>query len=157
MAIIPRPRGGTELAHDLAALRAIGLDVLVSLLAVHEQDELGLACESAEAEAAGIRFAGYPILEAGVPDDPVSFAALVESLGCALVAGRTVGIHCRMGIGRSGLLAASLLVRAGLTPEAAWRAIEQARGRPVPDTEQQRQYPARFTRADRSTGRDAAH
>jgi hypothetical protein len=43
-------------------------------------------------------------------------------------------------IGRASLLAASVLIRLGWDANAAFSAIQLARGCPVPDTEQQRRW-----------------
>ncbi|GGM59052.1 hypothetical protein ACFFX1_41745 [Dactylosporangium sucinum] len=50
--------------------------------------------------------------------------------------------HCRIGIGRASLLAAGILALTGVPPERAWPLIERARGLPVPDTPEQRAWPA---------------
>ena len=57
-----------------------------------------------------------------------------------LEAGQSVAVHCRQGIGRSSLIAALLLVSAGVDPEAALAQISQARGCAVPDTLGQRDW-----------------
>ncbi len=55
-------------------------------------------------------------------------------------------LHCRMGIGRSALVAASLLVVLGMPATATWARIEQARGCPVPDTPEQRAWVEQLAR-----------
>jgi protein-tyrosine phosphatase len=50
-----------------------------------------------------------------------------------------------MGIGRSALLAACVLVGQGLTTEAAFERISKARGTKVPDTEEQIQWVLEFS------------
>ena len=52
--------------------------------------------------------------------------------------GRAVAVHCRAGIGRSSMIVASALIRNGLSPESAFRAIEESRGCNVPDTPEQK-------------------
>ena len=42
--------------------------------------------------------------------------------------------HCRMGVGRSPMCVASLLVLLGVPAVEAWRRITAVRGRDVPDT-----------------------
>jgi hypothetical protein len=42
----------------------------------------------------------------------------------------------------ASVLAAAVLVEEGLDPDDAWRRIAEARGRPVPDTEEQRAFVA---------------
>ena len=49
-------------------------------------------------------------------------------------------IHCRAGIGRSSLLAAAVLRVEGRTADEAWQRITEARGLPVPDTDEQRDF-----------------
>ena len=43
-------------------------------------------------------------------------------------AGDHIVTHCRFGIGRASLLAASILVLNGLPPDQVWERLEQARG-----------------------------
>jgi hypothetical protein len=49
-----------------------------------------------------------------------------------------VGIYCRQALGRSPLVAAAVLVQRGMTATAAWETVARARGRAVPETEEQR-------------------
>jgi protein-tyrosine phosphatase len=58
----------------------------------------------------------------------------------ALEEGKIVAVHCRQGIGRSAIIAASLLILSGKDDEDAFRSIGEARGYAVPDTVQQREW-----------------
>jgi protein-tyrosine phosphatase len=49
-------------------------------------------------------------------------------------------LHCRAGIGRSGLVAACLLVMKGVSPEEAVKKVSAARGVSVPETKEQRNW-----------------
>jgi protein-tyrosine phosphatase len=49
-------------------------------------------------------------------------------------------VHCRQGIGRTGLIAACLLVAQGAAPDAAVHNLSAARGLPVPETAEQRRW-----------------
>ncbi|MBT7442781.1 MAG: hypothetical protein HN790_02295 [Methylococcales bacterium] len=51
--------------------------------------------------------------------------------------GQGVAVHCRAGIGRSGMTTIAVLVRYGLSVDDAITLVSQARGIPVPDTEEQ--------------------
>jgi len=66
------------------------------------------------------------------------FTELVDSVTGFLHEGKTVAVHCRAGIGRSLMIAASALIHIGLSTESAFRSIEESRGCPVPDTREQR-------------------
>lgn len=136
---MPRPRGGDWLGDEMTALRTAGVDVLVCLLTEAELRELDLSGEATAAARVGLRFLHLPIVDLGVPDrdrvDP-----LVDDLTDRLRNGEHVVVHCRAGIGRSSLVAAALLVRLGVSPATAWKAIATARGVPVPETDEQRRW-----------------
>jgi protein-tyrosine phosphatase len=140
IAIIARPRGEDWLSEEITALSREGVDVLVSMLTDEESNELGLGQESAECEAAGISFESVATPDRSVPQDKDAFLLRVEHLTELVKEGRYLGVHCRAGIGRSSLFVASLLVRLGWDADAAFDAIEFARGCPVPDTSEQRQW-----------------
>jgi protein-tyrosine phosphatase len=80
-----------------------------------------------------------------------SFAVLLSSLKMHLVQDKSIGAHCRAGIGRSSLLAASLLIQSGFSPQDAFDAIEKSRGCPVPDTLEQRNWVERYWNTPKST------
>ncbi|HYX22707.1 MAG TPA: dual specificity protein phosphatase family protein [Thermoanaerobaculia bacterium] len=145
LGIIPRPRGGDWLADEVRAWRASGLDVVTSLLTPDEVAELELQEEETRAREEGLEFLAFPIPDYGVPQSRRDLAAFASRLENALESGKNVVVHCRQGIGRSSLLIASLLVLAGEEPDEAFRRIEKARGRPVPDTIQQREWVAQIT------------
>jgi protein-tyrosine phosphatase len=132
--------------------RAAGLDIVVSLLTPEEIEELDLQQEKALCQEQGIQFRSFPIQDRGVPPSRESMAALVKSLEKALRDGKNVAVHCRQGIGRSSLAAASLLVSAGDSPYDAWQRIENSRGCTVPDTPEQKQWVVKFASAFSSAG-----
>lgn len=140
LAILPRPRGGDWLPDEVRMWREAGLEVIASLLTPEEVAELELRDEEAHAREQGLEFHAFPIPDRGVPESRVKTADLIRVLGKALASGRNVAVHCRQGIGRSALIAASLLVSAGHDPEQAFVSIENARGAPVPDTVAQREW-----------------
>lgn len=137
LAIVARPRGGDWLEDDLRALARTPLDVVVSLLEPAEAVELELQDEAELCHRAGLRFVSLPVADRGVPDDRTAFGLVVTDLVRELAAGRGVGIHCRMGVGRSAVVAACVLQRLGLDVDNAWRRVGEARGRDVPDTQRQ--------------------
>lgn len=140
LGILPRPRGGDWLADEIRSWRASGLDVVISLLTPEELAELDLEEEEALSRAEGLEFHALPIPDRGVPRSRGQFTKLVSELERALESGKDVGVHCRQGIGRSALVVAALLVSAGIEPEEAFRRIEKVRGRPVPETVEQREW-----------------
>ena len=153
LAIVLRPWGDDWLDDEMLALRAAGINVVVSMLQVDEARNLGLAEEEASAKGAGLLFANFPIPDRGVPLDKQSFLKFLTELENHLVNGKRVGIHCRGSIGRAPLTTASLLIRSGMPPEDAWLQIAASRDCPVPDTEQQRVWVDRHMRPNRRPNR----
>ena len=147
LALITRPRGGDWLDDEAAGWREAGLDCIVSLLETDEQVQFDLAREAEAAENNGIQFISFPIQDLGVPADRTAAMSVLTVLVSALEAGKNVAVHCRQGIGRSGLLAAGLLIFAGIPPKAAIRTVSLARGRGVPETQEQRLWLERLPSA----------
>jgi protein-tyrosine phosphatase len=140
LAIVLRPWGDDFLNGEMLALRAAGIDVVVSMLQKEEARSLGLAEEEACAKHAGLLFANFPIPDRGVPLDKQSFLEFLAMIESHLASGRRIAIHCRGSIGRAPLTTASLLIRSGMAPESAWLQIATSRDCPVPDTEEQREW-----------------
>ena len=131
----PHPRPD-DLAGSLAEWRADGMDVVLSLLDGEEARMLGLAEEAHESRAAGLRFLAHPVTDFAVP--PVAeLDRIVRLVLGHMAAGRTVMVHCRAGIGRSGMTACGVLIRQGLEPAMAIAQVSAARGLAVPDTPEQ--------------------
>jgi protein-tyrosine phosphatase len=110
------------------------------MLTDEEAEELGLNDESAECVAIGITFVNLAIPDRSVPSDTNAFLRSVEQLATRVREGRHVAVHCRASIGRSSVLAASILVRLGWDAKTAFDAIEAARGCSVPDTSEQKEW-----------------
>jgi protein-tyrosine phosphatase len=145
--IVPRPRGGDWLADDVAAWRRDGVDIVVSLLTPEEAGELGIADEEAACRANEVGLVSFPIPDRGVPESREAALDLLHRLDAALSDGKTVAVHCRQGIGRSAMIAAGLLVLAGFEPAAAIQHVQAARGLPVPETPEQREWIGRLARS----------
>ncbi len=140
LAISPRPSPQKWLYDDLAAWKDSGADIVVSLLSDREVKVLGLDGEQEHCRELGIEFRRFPITDHGIPDSVDAFLELICQLHDASAKDRGIVAHCLAGIGRSTLVAASLLVRAGVELDDALRRISAARGIEVPDTTAQRDW-----------------
>lgn len=147
LAIVPCPRGVDLLDDEMRALRDAGIDTVVSLLEPYEAKELGLEREADAAEHAGMRFVNFPIPDHGLPPSLENLTHLLANLEAQIARDRKIGIHCYACIGRSPVVAASLLIRSGMSSGEAWRQISEARGFPVPDTPEQRAWVERNIRS----------
>ena len=149
LAIAARPRGGDWLDDEASAWRRAGLDTMVSLLEDEEAAQLDLANERRAAEGQTIDFVSFPIPDRGVPASVQESVSLITRIAAQLDAGKNVAVHCRQGIGRSGLIAAGVLMTSGASPEQAMQIVGSARGISIPETVEQRQWtqqlPSQFT------------
>lgn len=124
----------------MAELKDGGIDTVVSLIEKREAEWLGLADERRVAEKAGLKFQSFPIQDGSVPKHVDDFQWFVNDLARRLRAGERIGVHCQGSIGRATVTAACTLIHLGWEPKAALRAVEDARGCPVPDTEEQERW-----------------
>ncbi len=118
-----------DLALDMDALAAFGADILITLM---EMEELESATPAAELKAAA-EDRGMVWLHLPIPDFNAPGAAFEDgwkihgpNVRAALGEGRNVVVHCRGGRGRSGLVAARILVEMGEDPRAAIHAVRKA-------------------------------
>ena len=143
LAILGRPRAGKWLHDEITDWAANGITDVVSLLEEHEIRELELTREAEVVRQAGLDFEKFPIPDRGVPTSLELAHDLWHRLEAKLRCGRSVGIHCRASIGRAGLIAVGTLLRLGVGEGDAWQRASVARGRQVPDTDEQRLWVAR--------------
>ena len=147
LAVSPRPRGGDWLEDAILAWKREGIDEVLSLLTPDEEKDLDLNKEADVAKRQGMTFRSFPIPDRQVPASRPALAQTLEEMGEDLASGKNVLIHCRQGIGRTGLVAACLLVSQGLDTLTAIERVSSARGLPVPETEEQRRWIDRYATA----------
>ena len=147
LALAARPRGGDWLPDEVANWKRSGISSVVSLLTPDEEQDLDLRSEASEVRRQGLEFSSFPIPDRQVPKSEAKLAQVIDRLSQSLSAGRNVLIHCRQGVGRTGLVAACLLVRTGMSPGAAVEAVSAARGVVVPETPEQRVWIERYAPA----------
>lgn len=146
LAIVTRPRGNEWLSDELLSLRAQGIDVIISFLESHERYELGLVAENTLAQNVGIEYLNYPIRDRQIPDSLWETQIFIQQVTEFLDQGKAVGVHCRQSVGRAGFMAATILVEKGQTVDDAFINVENARGRSVPDTEEQRGWVRKYAK-----------
>lgn len=140
IALAARPRGGDWLGDEMVRWKRLGIDSVLSLLTPDEEREMELGSEASEAQGHGLEFSSFPIADRQVPTSEADLVKELDKLNTSLSAGKNVLIHCRQGIGRTGLIAACLLVRKGMSPGAAIEKVSMARGVPIPETDEQREW-----------------
>lgn len=150
LALVARPRGNDWLLDEIKGFAESGIDIVVSLLNDDENHELGLSEEASLAAQHGLRFVSFPIADYGVPVSVEAFSRVVADVEAWLGLGKSIAIHCRQSIGRSSLLAASVLSINNDNVDDCFQQISKARGTNVPDTAEQRKWVNTFAQTFRT-------
>lgn len=126
----------------LERMREAGIDCFIDL--THANETQGYR----RWLPAQTKYLNCPIRDVDVPDAVVLMHHIQKNIRSALQFGRHVYVHCRAGIGRTGIVIGCYLVEKGLTGEAAlkelnvlWRQSARSKSWPtVPQTPQQAAY-----------------
>jgi len=135
-----RPRGDDWLEDEIKGLKLQQVDCLISLLEWSEIDELALQEEEAFCKKWEIEFINFPIEDVTVPNQETPFIQLTQRILDRINQNKKVVIHCRAGIGRSSILAAAVLIKAGFKVATVFEVIATYRKSRVPDTEEQKAW-----------------
>jgi ADP-ribosylglycohydrolase len=133
-------RWARDLDADLDRLSMVyGAEIVVSAM---ETDELRALCIPSLAAALGSRGMGWlhvPVVDGGVPKDDVAWLEALRLVRSRLIDGRTVIVHCKGGLGRTGTFAAAVLTTLGDTPPTAIAKVRAARPGSI-ETQAQEQF-----------------
>lgn len=136
--IMPKP-SGEWLQEDIQHYRTMGADTIISMLEIEEISELSLQNEDDICVYNKLDFINFPIMDRGLPDRD-AFKILVRTITKRLRKNEGVAIHCRAGIGRSGILVCCALALLIGSTDNAIEIVTQAHGVAVPDTQEQREF-----------------
>jgi ADP-ribosyl-[dinitrogen reductase] hydrolase len=128
-----------QLSVDIEQIVAWGATTLVSLIEGEEFTALGVEELPVCAAQAGLDWMHLPIRDSDVPG--ALFLRQWDSAGrhihSVLQAGDNVVLHCRGGLGRTGLVAAQVLIEVGVPPVVAIRKVRKARPNTIENKRQE--------------------
>ena len=127
-----------DLDTDLAAIQAWGASALVTLVEQHELVHLGVGGLGQRVLAMGLDWYHLPIRDVSIPtpEFETQWRTSGQALRERLLGGQALVVHCRGGLGRTGLIAARLLIELGESPQTALRRVRTARPGAVETPEQ---------------------
>ncbi len=142
-----RGRWDRDLEADLGVLREeYGADVLVSVMEEHEYQGYKIPELFERDTTEGIEVLRFAIEDINVPKEAEAeeYERLIRSIVDRLREGKNVVVHCRGGLGRTGTVAACVLVLLG--DHSADEAIDVVRAarRGTVQTEEQEDFVRRF-------------
>ncbi|TQV87071.1 protein-tyrosine phosphatase family protein [Aliikangiella coralliicola] len=136
LSVMAKPVPGEYIDEEFTGFARLGINKIVCLLEDWEQKELGLASEEKLCHKNGIEYLSFPIQDRGLPSTELAID-LAETLYKEICEGNHISIHCRAGIGRTGIIAGAILLQSGISSTEAFDLVSKARGVRVPDTEEQ--------------------
>jgi ADP-ribosyl-[dinitrogen reductase] hydrolase len=138
---IPSGPWKRDLDLDLQVVLDWRTEVLVSLIEAFEFELLRVSELPEKTRNLGIKWLHLPIVDVGIPDwdFEVQWDMAGKELRKVLEDGGRIVLHCRGGLGRTGMLAARLLVEFGLDSSAAIAAVRDVRPGAI-QTQEQEEY-----------------
>lgn len=130
-----------DLASDLDAIRAWRADMLLSLVEPHEFIKLGVPQFPDAIAVTRLRWHRVPIRDMHSPDETSLAAWRIAGpqILATLRDGGRVALHCAAGLGRTGTMAAKILVSLGVPGADAIALVRKARPGTI-ETAAQEQY-----------------
>ncbi len=128
-----------DLDTDLARLAdAFQISLLACLIEQWELESFRMLDLFTKAHALGMETTHVPIKDGGVPRDRAAITALVSRILTTARDGRNVLVHCRGGVGRTGLVVAACLIETGRDADTAIALVRAARKDTVEPGRQER-------------------
>ena len=142
----PDARSGAwarNLEDDLRALvEGFGATVLVTALESHELEDLQVSQLPERAIAHGMTSVWVSIPDGGVTPKDEELWRLVCRIRTAVRSGEHVVVHCKGGLGRTGMIVACVLTTFGVDPHGAMVAVRRAREGAIEHGAQERKVEA---------------
>ncbi len=127
---------------DLDTIAAFGATRLVTLMQPDELVYIGIDPRRLDREvrARGLEWVHLPIRNLSVPgrDWETNWMTMGKQLHGALAGGGRFALHCYAGLGRTGTVAARMLIEQGVPPDAAIAQVRKVRPGSIETFEQER-------------------
>jgi ADP-ribosyl-[dinitrogen reductase] hydrolase len=136
----PPRQWNRDLTEDIRAIRAWGASMVVTLIEDHEFRLLAVEDLGQLVRDHGLDWMHLPIRDVDVPDQHFEdlWKTASATLHARLDRGDRILIHCRGGLGRTGLVAGRMLVERGSEPRAAIRRVRAVRPGAIETAAQER-------------------
>ena len=138
----PYPGKIQGLDGDLDRIKRWGVKYLISFIEDREFIDLKITDLGAKAKQKGMYWTHLPIDDMACPDDrfePTWLDLSIKLKQCLTDGGR-IAFHCQGGYGRSGMMAAKLLIEFGHSPKDAISMVRNARGSAAIESAVQENY-----------------
>lgn len=138
-----------DLREDLRVIHDWGATTVVTLIEDHEFRLLGIEDLGEEVNRQGMDWMHLPICDVDIPDERFEIAWEIAgpTLHRRVDNGEGILIHCRGGLGRTGVVAGLILVERGFDPRDAINQVRAVRPHAI-ETRAQERYVLNATRPE---------
>ena len=143
--IMPHPQGGDLLESEIQRFKLDGFGAVVSMLTLHEQEELGLLNERRYCEACEIDYLNFPIRDE-IADSDQDTIEFIDTLEILQKGKDKILFHCRGGVGRSSMILSLVAARLGVPPEESFELISKSRGEMAPESCRQNEWVTKLSK-----------
>lgn len=128
-----------DLNADLRRVKDWGAELVVTLMETHEFAMLQVTDLPAQVCSMGMEWLHLPIKDSSIPSHEFEkhWPTVASDLHRRLAQGRNILLHCRGGMGRTGIIAGRILIERGLPPQDALRMVRAVRSGAVETQEQE--------------------
>jgi len=127
-----------DMITDLHAICAWNAVAVLTLLEERDMHDLGVSDLGEKILSVGLQWFHLPIKDYGIPSGAFEkhWQTVSKDLHTILKAGDNILVHCNAGLGRSGTIAAKLLIELGIEAKDAVHQIRQIRPGAIETTAQ---------------------
>ena len=139
------PGIGRDLATDIKTIQDLNIVIVLSLLEEHELSHLGVKSLLKELSVKNIQWMRFEIENFGVPKFS-QYALLNQNINTVsndIINGKNILIHCMAGLGRTGMIAALILIKLGIDINQSIKLIRNIRPGSI-ETEEQEKFVRNF-------------
>jgi len=145
-------RLGRDLEEDVKTISSWNAKAALTLMETQELERFGVADIGAVMRIHHIEWYHLPIKDMSIPGKEFEniWKEVGNYLGSIIFCGGNILIHCRAGLGRSGMIAARILVELGWNSEVALRRVREVRPGAIETRAQEEFVLGASARANRS-------
>ena len=132
-------RQDRDLEKDVQTIASWHAKAALTLMETKELERFGVPNIGEVMTHYKIHWYHFPIQDMCIPDKRIEdiWSEISAGLRATLVSGSNVLVHCRGGLGRSGMIAARILVELGWKPEPAIQKVREVRPGAIETTDQE--------------------
>ena len=130
---------GKDLLGDIEIIKDLDISCVASLVGKDELTELGVKNLSENISSQNIKFIQFEIKNFGIPTTTQyeELKSFINEIKDNIISGKNVFVHCMAGLGRTGMIAALVLAKLGISINQSITIIRDTRPGSIETAEQE--------------------